>query len=406
MQTVAQKHIKEGEIIARNSLIVLIFITIIKAIAGLITGMVVLYADALSSATDILSLFASYIGLKLSSKGRGKGFQYGYYKVETFAALVVSCMILYLGYRIIRESIYRLVDTTPGQYTMVGIGAVLITIFFSVRLAKKLTVAAEKANSLALMNNAKDKKMDVASAFAVLAGVVANHFRIPYLEGVVGIILSLFILKVGLYSAKEAVFFLLDYWDDYSLIRKIDRVIKKEADLVKSVRKIRLRRAGTFIFGEAFLEINPFADMKDLRTDINRLGSKIKEVNEHIKDFSIYEIIPLPKKIRVAVPITGNKGLDSHIAEKMGAMTHYIFVDIVNGKIKQYKVEKFTFRKKQDYIGIANLLKKKNVNVLVNSDLNSLLYYELQHVHHIAIYPNFSNINVVKDTIKLLLIDM
>jgi cation diffusion facilitator family transporter len=405
MPTRAQKHIREGEIIARNSLFVLIFVASIKAAAGFATGMVVLLADALASVTDILSLFASYIGLKLSRQGKTKGFQYGYYKVETFMALVVSVMILYLGYKIIRESINRLADPSPGQYTLIGVAAVLISIGFSLRLAGKLTRAAEKANSISLMNNAKDKKMDVVSSVAVLAGIIANHFEIPYLEGTVGILISLIILKVGLYSAKEAVFFLLDYWDDYTLLHKIKKVLLKEGDLVKRVKKIRLRRAGTFIFGEAFLEVNPFADMKDLRNDLNKLGNKIKEVNEHIRDFSLFEMIPQPKKIRVAIPIIGNRGLKSQIAEKMGAMTHYVFVDIVNKKIKTHKVEKFTFRKKQDYIEIANLLKKKKVNILINSDLNSLLYYQLQHVHHIAIYPNFSNVDKVEDTLKLLLID-
>lgn len=401
----AEKYIKEGEILARNSLITLIFVALIKGIAGFMTGIVVLLVDALSSVADVLSLFASYIGLRLTLKRKGKGFKYGYYKVETFAALVVAITILYLGYKVIRESINRLTNPTPGHYTLVGIGAVLVSIIFSIQLARQLTKAGEKANSLSLINNAKDKKMDVISAFAVLAGIIANHFRVPYMEGIIGIVLSLFIIKVGVQSAKEAIFFLLDYWDDNKLVRKIDDIIKKEGDLVRSVKKIRLRRAGTFIFGEAFVEINPFADMKDLRSDLNKLSAKIKEANEHIRDFSIFEIIPQPKKIKVAIPVKGNNGLNSQIATEMEDMKYYIFVDIVNGKIKGYKAKKFTFKEPKDYITIANLLKQEKVNILINSDLNSLLYYELQHIHHIAIYPNFSNIDKVKDTIKLLLID-
>ncbi|MBU1992490.1 MAG: cation diffusion facilitator family transporter [Patescibacteria group bacterium] len=399
------KYIKEGEVIARNSLLILMFLAVLKGIAGLVTGIVVLYIDALSSLTDVVSLFASWIGLKLSTKTAKKGFQYGYYKLETFAALMVSFMILYLGYKVIRESINRLVDVSPGQYTLFGVGIVMISIIFSYRLSKKLMKAGENANSLSLIDNAKDKKMDVLSAFVVLGGLGANYLQIPYLEGIIGIFLSLFIIKVGLQSAKEAFFFLMDYWDDYKLLNKISRVLKKEGDLVQSVKKIRLRRAGTFIFGEAFLEINPFADMKDLRNDLNKLTEKVKEINPHIKNFILYEMIPDPKKIRIAIPIVGNHGLGSKIAERLGTMTHYMFVDIYKGKIKQHKAEKFTFAKKDDYIQIVELLKRKKVNILVNNDLNSLLYFQLQHIHHIQIYPKFSNIERVDDTIKLLLID-
>ena len=42
------------------------------------------------------------------------------------------------------------------------------------------------------------------------------------------------------------------------------------------VKKLRLRRAGNFIFGESFVEINPFAGIEDLREELDLLQGKSK----------------------------------------------------------------------------------------------------------------------------------
>ncbi|HLG25976.1 MAG TPA: cation transporter, partial [Candidatus Gracilibacteria bacterium] len=75
-----------------------LILALIKAGVGFATGMIVLVADALASCSDMLTIFASYLGLRISKKSATKEFGYGYYKVETLAALIVSLVISYLGF--------------------------------------------------------------------------------------------------------------------------------------------------------------------------------------------------------------------------------------------------------------------------------------------------------------------
>lgn len=399
-----KNNLIEGEKAALHGMLHLIALGVIKMTAGLITGMTVIIADAISTFADVLGLFASYMGLHLSQKTADKKFEYGYYKIETFAALLVSIGIIYLGYVILRDSVPTFFSPTAGEFRSLAITTTVIAIIHSARLGQALTVAGKKVNSLSLLANARDKKLDVIAGGGVLLSIIANYQGIPYVEGVVTSIIALVILSGGLTSAKESLFFLLDYWDDPKLYKKIQAVFSKEKDIVTEVKKLRLRRAGTFIFGEAFIEINPFSGIQDLREEIELLSQKIEDLDPYIKDFVIYSHIPDSKNVKIAVPIKKGTTLEASVASTIKETSAYLFADIKKGKISDFYVKPLKKEQKKP-VELANFLKAEKVNILIDNKLNSILYYNLRRTHHILIYPNFSDIKRVKDTITLLLID-
>jgi len=398
------QSLKEGEGIAKKSILHLILLGLIKAFAGWITGMSVIIADAVSTFADILGVFASYFGLRLSRKSANEKFEYGYYKIETLAALLISLGIMYAGYKILMNGINTFRVAEEGQYRPFAITSTIISIVLSYRLAKKLKTAGEKANSLSLIANAKDKKIDIFAGIIILISIFANYRDIPYVEGVVTIVIALFVLKEGLFSSKESLFFLLDYWDDPSLTKQIRKIFAKEKDLVTEVKKLKLRRAGTFIFGEAFVEINPYTGLDELREELDLLKKQVEDLNPYIKDFSIYTHISKAAKVRVAVPMKKGNSLQGKVAATLRETNSYLFVDIKNGKVAKFRAKKLPPAKKTP-VEFANFLKKEKVNIVIDNQLNSLIYYNLRKTHHILIYPNFSDANKVEQTIKLLLID-
>jgi predicted Fe-Mo cluster-binding NifX family protein len=166
-----------------------------------------------------------------------------------------------------------------------------------------------------------------------------------------------------------------------------------------------MRRAGTFIFGEAFVEVNPFADIVELREELDIMSKKIKETNPFIKDFAILTYIPKLKKIRIGVPITSGTNLSAKVAKNLRSTKAYEFVDIKEGKIiKKYRRSIKTGTKSIDKL--IEFLKKEKVNIIIDNGLNSLVYYDLRQYNHVQIYPNFSNIKDVNEAVKLLMIDI
>lgn len=376
-----------------------------KASVGLYTGLIVLLADALSSVADLLTLFATYMGLKISKRHADKSFKYGYYKAETFAALITSLIIVYFGLEILWESIKRISENSEAKQQGLAILVIVVTIMVSLHLSKLLFKTGKKINSLALIATAKEKKLDLLLQLAVLLGVGANYFRIPYVEGLAGVFISLLTIKEGLGTAKESLFFLLDYFDDQDLVNKIHATILQNSHIVSEVRDIRMRRAGTVIFGEAFVEVSPNAQTKDIRSDLSKMKEKIMRTNEYLKNFLVFVVITHQSHLRVAVPIMADRGLKSSVARTFEETKAYMMVDIKQMKIIKTVVKPFTFAP-TDFMGILRFLKKEKAQIVVNNDMHSLLYFELRRINNMDVYPNFGNVKDVEGTIKLLLIDL
>lgn len=398
------RALKEGEKAARDGIFHLFVLGVLKAIAGYMTGMTVIIADAVSTFADTLGVFASYIGLKFSRKAADKHFEYGYYKIETFAALLISLGILFLGYVVFMQSIETFRNPQAGLFRNFAIATTLVAIFSSSRLAKRFLEAGKKSNSLSLLANARDKKLDVVVGFGVLISIAANYREIPYVEGVVSALIAIFIIKEGLASTKESVFFLLDYWNDPVLAKKIRRVLNREKKLVLRTKNLRLRRAGTYIFGEVFIELNPFAGVRDYREEIDILQEKVKELNPYIKDFSIFSHIPKMENMKIALPISSGRGLKSPIANNMTSTASYLFVTVRKHKITHHYARKITDSQKET-VALGEFLSKEDVNVVIDNGLKSLTYYHLRQNHQIMIYPNFRDVKTAEKTVKLLLID-
>jgi predicted Fe-Mo cluster-binding NifX family protein len=238
----------------------------------------------------------------------------------------------------------------------------------------------------------------------VVAGIAANYFKIPYVEGLIGVAISGLILKVGFETAKESLFFLLDYFNDQKLLDRVTKLIMKKSRIVKEVKDIRMRRAGTYIFGEAFLDVNPFAQTKDIRNELKNIEEEIVKKNKYLKNFLLFVMIPHPANIKVAVPVKEDRGLESEIASTMAETNAYVFVNVKKDKIDGSYSKAFKFSM-TDFEGIINFLEGEGVNVVINNDMHSLLFYHLRRLHNIEVYPNFSNVTNARNAVKLLLID-
>lgn len=398
-----QQNLRHATAVCRNSLFLLVGLTILKAFGGYVTNIIALAGDAVGSFGDIIANLAIFIGLKLSQERAGGKFKYGMHRVETLVSLAISVLILVFGYQILRESIERLNAQAQTTAHGLGIAAALISIAVSVFTFFYQRKTALVINSQALLASAYDKRNDGLVSLGVLVGVLADKFRIPYVEGAVGIGIGVLIIYSGIKYGKDALLYLLDYWDSPEITRKIRSILSK-SKIVTAVKNIRLRHAGTYIFGEAFLSVNPFTDSKDLRDEIHRLDRLIETSVPHLGDLVLYIDPPKPVTVRVALPIGSDNGLRSELAEEPQARFQFFFVEIKNGGIRRFysREEKFTADQTTE---IAHFLIQEKTNVLVSNIVRPLLYYNLR-LHNIRVYPHFLGVKDVENTVKLLLLDI
>lgn len=393
----------KAEKIAKSSILKLIVIIAVKILAAQLTGMVILYTSALKSFTTVLSVFASYVGIKASQKTADQHFEYGYYKVETFAAFIASVLILYLGGRIFVDNIDNLIHPEEYNYGLVGIVVVIFSLIFSWKFSNKLEKAAKEANLSSLLVSAKYKKIDFLASVGVIIGAFTVLLGANYIEPILSAIIAVTIVVISLKTFKHSLFSLLDYWWDTNLMNQVKEILNRDKHIVQKIESVKLRQAGPLIFGESILRINPFANIKDVRNTVANIKLSILKLSPYLQDFSIYSKVVCPEKTVFAIPVILDDGLKSLVAHSWNKITKILIIEINDQKVRIKN--SLNYKKTTSHQELIRMLVKNKVNIFMSAEIDSLTYYTLERINQIQLYPAFSNAKTVEEAIKLFTID-
>ena len=176
-----------------------------KLLIGLLSGSVSITADAMNNLSDVASSVVTLVGFKLAGKPADSRHPYGHARYEYLAALVVAALILVIGFELAGTSLKKIFSPAPVTLTVpmltvlaASIGIKLWMYFFNRKLGRQI-------DSKVLLATAADSLSDVLTTGAVLlAGVVELLTRWP-VDGYVGLLVAVFILRSGIDQAKDTI---------------------------------------------------------------------------------------------------------------------------------------------------------------------------------------------------------
>lgn len=178
----------------------------LKISIGLLTASISIMADGLNNLSDMGSSVITMIGFKLSGKPADKKHPYGYGRMEYMSAFIVSLLILLVGFELLKESVFAIINGEPAPvYTVWAIIILVISVFAKFGMYLFNRTFGKRINSEALVATAQDCVNDsIATAVILISVIVSKLFSIGFnLDAVMGIGVSLFILYSGIKSAKE-----------------------------------------------------------------------------------------------------------------------------------------------------------------------------------------------------------
>ncbi len=175
-----------------------------KAIVGFIAGSVSVILDAVNNLTDALSSVVTIIGTKLSTKKPDKKHPYGHGRVEYVTSFIVSIIVLVAGGSAIYESINSLIQGVTPSYTDISLIVIAVAILVKVALGLYYTRVAKKVNSDALKGSGVDALFDSLLSLSTLVGALIARYTGVVIEGYLGILIGLFIIKTGVEILRGA----------------------------------------------------------------------------------------------------------------------------------------------------------------------------------------------------------
>ena len=285
--------IKCAQKIAKISVITLLCIGIVELLIGQISGSVVATADGLDSLSDAMISFIVFLGLVIAGRPADKKFHFGYYKVESFAALMAAIGMIVVGSIILYQSSASLLlqhkhEIHQPILTMIVLAAASV---ISLYRAIQMRNIANRHNLLSLKTDAKNSIKDgSASVVGFLSVLIATQFGFSQMDAIGGIIIAGYIFSVAYISLRQSSLILVDSWQNpkaTDLVRQIIEDKFKRRDQVK-VRSILLRPAGMMVvFAAVHIELDGNKRLADVELLTREVEMVIRSKIPYIKKISV-----------------------------------------------------------------------------------------------------------------------
>lgn len=187
-------------------LLVNILLAAFKLLAGVISGSIAIVADALNNFSDAGSSIISFISFKISAKPADRDHPFGHARFEYVSSMIVSFLILLVGFELLVESVGGFFDPSSTGVTI----SALTIIILSVSILAKLLLGAfylgvaRRIDSTVIKASATDSFSDAASTAAVLASMIVIYFTDWVLiDSIVGTGVSVLIIIAGIKILNE-----------------------------------------------------------------------------------------------------------------------------------------------------------------------------------------------------------
>ena len=224
-------------------IIVNILLVIFKAIVGFLSNSIAIILDALNNLTDVLSSLVTIIGTKLANKAPDKEHPYGHGRIEYFTAVIIGIIIFSAGIMAAKESIEKIINPVDADYSIISLIIIAVAVLTKFFLGGYVKKTGKMVDSKSLIASGQDAFMDSILSLSTLIGAILNCIWNLKLEGYLGLVIAIFIIKAAIDILRETVNLMLGERADGELCKKLKERVG-EFEEVQGVFDLNLHNYG------------------------------------------------------------------------------------------------------------------------------------------------------------------
>lgn len=203
-----------------------------KFLAGMLTGSIAVTADAFNNLSDAGSSVVTLVGFKLAGQKADDGHPFGHGRIEYLAGLLVSLLILMVGVELGKSSIEKIIHPEDVTFSLVTVVILICSILVKLWMSLFNRKLGKRINSAAMQATATDSLSDVVATSAVLAGTLIGHFAQVSIDGWIGVVVAIFILRAGWEAVKDTLNPLLGTAPEPELVNAIQQLVLSHEQVV------------------------------------------------------------------------------------------------------------------------------------------------------------------------------
>ena len=214
-----------------------IFLLTIKGVIGYISQSQAMIADSLNSAGDIFSSLMTYIGNKIASNPNDENHHFGHGKAEYIFSFLISIAMMYIAVISAISSIQSIYTNNHLIFSNKLLIICIITILTKLFMYLYAKYYYKKNNNLLIKANMNDHRNDIFLTIGTFLAIILSKYKLYYFDGIIGIIISIWILITGLKIFIESFKILMDEAIDDKTKNKIIKQVLKNKE-VKNIENI------------------------------------------------------------------------------------------------------------------------------------------------------------------------
>ncbi len=169
-----------------------------KAAVGVLASSVAIVMDAVNNLSDALSSVITIVGTKLSQRPADRKHPFGFGRIEYFSAIIIAVIVLSAGITSLIESVKKIIEPTQPSYTTVTLIVIIVAIAVKIVLGLYVKRKGEQLKSDALTASGADALFDAIITLATLVSAGVMLLWNVSLDGILGALISVVIIKAGI----------------------------------------------------------------------------------------------------------------------------------------------------------------------------------------------------------------
>lgn len=258
-------------------------LTVLKLVAGIISGSISIISETVHSLSDLLASAITYIAVSRSSLPADKTHPFGHGRYEDISGFIEGLLIIFASFLIIEEAIKKTifgVNLETNNY--IGIAAMSVSVIANFFVSRYLYKVAKKSESISLYADAEHLKTDILSSLGVLIGLVLIKFTgYVILDSIIAMLVALIILQAGFKISKQSFNNLLDCALPDSDIAKIKEIINSKKEVL-FCKEIKSRRIGSEKKFEIVLVFDRNIELYKCHDVCNEIEACIRSEFDHV----------------------------------------------------------------------------------------------------------------------------
>lgn len=233
-ENVEDSRVREnyGTLSSITGIVCNIFLFVLKYFIGTLTGSISIISDAFNNLSDSANCIVTLFGYKLAAKPADKDHPFGHGRMEYLTSLIIAVMIMLVGFELLKGSVEKLFAPAELVFSVGAVCSLILSIGVKLWMSAFNSKLGKRINSSVMLATAQDSRSDVIATSAALVGLVSSLVTSLPVDAVMGIVVSVFILKTGFEIIKDTVDELLGKPADSELVERISGLVTENERII------------------------------------------------------------------------------------------------------------------------------------------------------------------------------